>query len=102
MPNYTYEGNRDPQNSASAIVYEDQNVAIGEDIKLSASERDRLLPYFILSSDKSEDLGEGQVAPTTVSAADAAVATAPEPDSTSDDRSTIKKKNQTSSSPSSS
>ena len=74
MPKYTYEGNRDPNNSATSIRYKDQGevyedgqppeVRIGGTLNLSASERDRLAPYFILTDSDGDDVGEGLIAPT--------------------------------------
>jgi hypothetical protein len=75
MAKYTYEGNRDGNNHAVAIRYEDQGtvyvegdppeIRIGDEIDLTADERDRLAPYFILTDSKDKDVGEGLTPPTT-------------------------------------
>jgi hypothetical protein len=77
---YIYQGNRDGSHTTSGLVYttpgEDKpqgteyeigkppEVRIGDEITLSASERDRLAPYFILTDKDGEDVGEGLTAPT--------------------------------------
>lgn len=74
MPKYTYEGNRDANNSATSIRYNDQGtvyedgqppeIRVGGTLTLSAGERDRLAPYFILTDSGGDDVGEGLVPPT--------------------------------------
>lgn len=85
MAKYTYEGNRDGSNTTSGIVYNDQGevhefgrgpeVRIGETIELSAAERDRLAPYFVLTNKDGDDVGEGLTPPTV---ADPSVVVVPE------------------------
>lgn len=75
MPKYTYDGNRDGNNKATAIFYAGQGtvydegsppeIRVGDEIELTAAERDRLAPYFILKNKTGDDVGEGAVAPTT-------------------------------------
>lgn len=84
MAKYTYEGNREAGNTTAGIVYNDQGqkydsglppeIRIGETIDLSVEERDRLLPYFVLTNSAGNDPGEGLTPPTSVSPSVVAVA----------------------------
>lgn len=64
MAKYTYEGNRDGTNTASSFTLDGKTYNIGDEVELSAAERDRLAPIFILSNKDGDDVGEGLDAPT--------------------------------------
>lgn len=75
MAKYIYQGNRDANNSSIGIIFEDQGVQIddgvkyvplGGEIELTAEQRNRLAPYFILEDKDGSDVGEGLVPPTAV------------------------------------
>lgn len=89
---YTYEGNRSGGDTTSTLTYGDKDYAIGDQIPLTAAERDRLAERFILTDSEGEDVAEGTPAPEDPADVNA---TATEPDatgSTSDSGRTINDK----------
>lgn len=73
MEKYTYQGNRSGTDTTSALkeidpeTREEKLVEQGEEISLSAADRDRLKPYFILLDSDGNDVGDSLVPPSTES-----------------------------------